>query len=150
MKTLRLGNSIKATAIGVVAVLLFAIAVVTTVSLKPTSAQSTTPVAELNRLAITKDRNLWTSTYDTLRRTSSYSWMDWSADGCSVDFEVNVVTGSRSNLFNTACLRHDLAWRTLAVIDDGDGDVWNQRNRLAADRKFLSDLEDICEDTYPV
>ena len=36
----------------------------------------------------------------------------------------------------------------MAVIDEGAGNVWNQRNRLAADRNFLADINDICEDTY--
>ena len=130
-----------------IAVIVLTIAAITTSVIGTTSAQPADPVTELNAIAINTDRNVWTSTYDTLRTTSSYSWMDWSVDGCSVPPAADAATLGRSGQFETACERHDLAWRTLAVIDDGD--VWNQRNRLVADKKFHSDMIDVCQDAYP-
>ena len=48
-----------------------------------------------------------------------------------------------------ACLRHDLTWRTLPVIDDGTGRVWNERNRWVADEKFRDDSLGACAYWYP-
>ena len=119
----------------------------------PAEAQTLTrtgQIAYLNQLGMNLDRNAWTTTYEQLYGQQTYEWMDWSADGCSVPSFADYATGFRSGQFETACERHDLSWRTLAVIDDGIGSVWNQRNRLAADRKFRRDMDDICVDEYPI
>ena len=79
--------------------------------------------------------------YGYLRRDGRYYWMDWSQDGCSIP-----VPSSWTTLFLPGCLRHDLAWRTLPVIDDDTGRVWNERNRQIADDKFLEDNRDSCSD----
>ena len=96
---------------------------------------------ELNRLA-----NLpyaeWRSSYNDLRQSADYQWMDWSQDGCS-----------GPNLwyhddFYYGCLRHDLSWRTLAVIDRSTGRVWNERNRYAADLRFKKDNIAYCDQRH--
>ena len=46
------------------------------------------------------------------------------------------------------CLRHDFTWRTLAVIDQGTGRIWNQRNRWVADKTFQLDAFAGCNATY--
>ena len=74
--------------------------------------------------------------YDDLRTDPRYYWADWSQDGCSSpDWVPDFFTMD----YPEACLRHDLTWRTLPVIDDGTRRVWNERNRWVADEKFRDD-----------
>ena len=42
-----------------------------------------------------------------------------------------------------------MTWRTLPIIDDGDGRIWNERNRWIADQKFLQDAYDVCNTDFP-
>ena len=42
-----------------------------------------------------------------------------------------------------------MMWRTLPFLDQGGGLIWNERNRLAADKKLETDLEYICQRDYP-
>ena len=132
------------------AIFALALLLITGLQTVSTSAHTSSQISKLNTVAIATDRNSWTTNYDTLRANTAYSWMDWSVDGCSLPPGADQATLGRSGQFETGCERHDLAWRTLAAIDEGDGDVWNQRNRLVADKKFHSDLNDICNDRYPV
>ena len=88
----------------------------------------------------------WGNQYDDLRTDPRYYWADWSQDGCSSPWWVpDVFTDD----YPEACLRHDLTWRTLPVIDAGTGMVWNERNRYIADAKFLSDSLGACSHYYP-
>ena len=45
--------------------------------------------------------------------------------------------------FYYGCLRHDFMWRTMAVLDQATGRVWNERNRYVADQMFLTDHQTI-------
>ena len=87
----------------------------------------------------------WTSTntnigYSKHRNLAANAWMDWSEDGCSVPSD---LTPYRTNFYN-GCLRHDFMWRTMAVLDQATGRVWNERNRFVADQKFLVDHQVYC------
>ena len=46
--------------------------------------------------------------------------------------------------FYYGCLRHDFMWRTMAVLDQATGRVWNERNRFVADQMFLTDHQIYC------
>lgn len=71
-----------------------------------------------------------------------YSYMDWSTDGCSAP-----LLGNGMWDFYFACARHDLSWRNLKRISrDFDPDVWNGRNKNAADLQFRDDLHARCGD----
>lgn len=90
----------------------------------------------------------WQSGYHstTIRQNPSYSWMDWSQDGCSAG-----ALGFRK-AFLYGCLRHDFSWRTMAVLEGIDGvrgRIWNERNRHVADVKFKNDNFASCEEIYP-
>ena len=88
----------------------------------------------------------WGVRYDDLRTDPRYYWADWSQDGCSSpDWVPDFFTMD----YPEACLRHDLTWRTLPVIDDGTGRVWNERNRWVADEKFRDDSLGACAYWYP-
>lgn len=91
----------------------------------------------------------WGAQYDRLRMDARYYWMDWSQDGCSVPGP-RILGTKWSALFLPGCLRHDMTWRTLPVIDDDTGLVWNQRNRYVADQQFLADNRESCRETYVV
>jgi hypothetical protein len=71
--------------------------------------------------------------------------MDWSQDACSTP---KFVPNWYNDDFNGGCLRHDLMWRSLAVADAGTGRVWNERNRLVADRGFRADNYAACAELY--
>lgn len=108
-----------------------------------TTTELTTKTNQLNAL-VTLSYTQWRSQYDTLRKNSGHNWMDWSQDGCSAHFV------GYGNEFKYGCLRHDLSWRTLPVIDGATGRVWNERNRYAADRKFSADNTAYCDYVYPL
>ena len=86
----------------------------------------------------------WTSTntnigYSKHRNLAANAWMDWSEDGCSVPSELIPYRTK----FYYGCLRHDFMWRTMAVLDQATGRVWNERNRFVADQMFLTDHQSI-------
>ena len=87
----------------------------------------------------------WTTTYDdTLRVASDNQWMDWSQDECSAP-----LGGlGYASAFRMGCLRHDMTYRTLAVIDRATGRVWNERNRYRADKQILNDTSAYCTSRY--
>ena len=80
----------------------------------------------------------WSSTgnYESLRDSTTYEWMDWSQDRCSSPPGLDL---GYDEDFHLGCLRHDLMWRSMAIADNGRGRVWNERNRLFADKKFQQD-----------
>ena len=71
--------------------------------------------------------------------------MDWSEDGCSSPPGLDL---GYADDFHLGCLGHDLMWRSMAVADNGGGRVWNERNRLFADKKFQQDHLDYCAAEY--
>ena len=87
----------------------------------------------------------WFLRYDDLRTDSRYGWMDWSNDECSAP---PPIPRWFVRDFLPVCLRHDLTWRSLPIIDDETGRVWNERNRYVADRQFRDDTRGICRDLY--
>lgn len=87
----------------------------------------------------------WRTSYTSLRENPTYNWMDWSQDGCS---GINPV-GYHSK-FHHGCLRHDLSWRTLPIIDSATGRIWNERNRYIADSQFKTDAFAYCDEAYPL
>ncbi len=50
--------------------------------------------------------------------------------------------------FYYGCLRHDFMWRTMAVLNQATGRVWNERNRYVADQMFLTDHQVYCALDY--
>ena len=80
----------------------------------------------------------WLATYETKKANAGNAWMDWSTDDCSGP------SAGFHDEFRVACWRHDLSWRTLPVIDEASGRVWNERNRYAADQRFLMDARAQC------
>ena len=106
---------------------------------RPVEAQSADRMAEMNLLAFRTSSFVFEDRLHNYLASAEYSWMDWSNDNCSAPWLplVKLVTYvDEEDLFRPGCDRHDWAWRTLAVLDDGSGLVWNQRNRLAADERF--------------
>lgn len=87
----------------------------------------------------------WQTSYTSLRKNPTYNWMDWSQDGCS---GINPI-GYHSK-FHHGCLRHDLSWRTLPIIDAATGRIWNERNRYIADSQFKTDAFAYCDEAYPL
>ena len=83
--------------------------------------------------------------YGGLRDGSTYDWMDWSHDGCSGPDFAHLGYGQA---FLLGCLRHDVLWRSMAVADNADGSVWNERNRLFADTMFKEDHQAYCAANY--
>ena len=92
---------------------------------------------------VSLDYPTWEARYDRLRKGIANNWMDWSQDGCS-----GPSGTPYQSRFKFGCLRHDLSWRTLAVIDGGSGRVWNERNRYAADKRLSTDNRDYCNETF--
>ena len=82
-----------------------------------TTAELQADVNLLNQLMEDLSYSDWTAQYDTLRRSTTYEDMDWSQDECSVP---DIAGRSRKDLFLSGCLRHDMTWRSLAVIDAGE------------------------------
>ena len=71
---------------------------------------------------------------------TAYATFDWSTDGCS-------VVGSGPYNFSKACWRHDFAYRNLKRIEAATGgDMWNERNKYVADKRFQYDLKDRCSE----
>ena len=103
------------------------------------TTEMTERVGSLNDLVFDLSFADWKLVYNSLKQYHNYDWMDWSTDGCSGP------SGGRHSEFAIACVRHDLSWRTLAVIDEASGQVWNERNRFAADKQFARDTAEICE-----
>ena len=89
---------------------------------------------------------VWEDQYDSLRRELAYRWVDWSQDECSSPWIVRVLQFDDN--FQYGCRRHDMMWRTLPAIDNGTGKVWNERNRLAADRTFQADNLAACAEDF--
>ena len=87
----------------------------------------------------------WVSQYDANRKSSRYQRFDWSQDHCSLPLNLDP---SYAELFRMACLRHDFMWRTLAVVDQATGRVWNERNRYRADRQIERDAHASCRDKF--
>ncbi len=130
--------------------LLVAIAVVATASTAvasyssqgtalPTTAELTTNKDSLNGIVFDMSYDSWSTMYQSLKQSDQYDWMDWSTDNCSGP------DVGRHDTFQHPCLRHDLSWRNLALIDQATGRVWNERNRYAANKQFLWDMEDACD-----
>ena len=97
----------------------------------------------------------WESQYDVMRRQVVHNWVDWSQDGCSAPWiatalaEITTSVADYNEVFHYGCLRHDMMWRMLPIVDGGTGRIWNERNRLAADEKFKDDSIDACTAAYP-
>ena len=97
----------------------------------------------------------WESQYNVLRRQVVHNWVDWSQDGCSAPWiatalaEITTSVADYNEVFHYGCLRHDMMWRTLPIVDGGTGRIWNERNRVVADEKFRSDNNDTCYVDYP-
>ena len=132
-------SALLASALMVLAIILYTSDPMTTEASVDTSELDT--INELYDLSTTS----WSLRYDDLRTDSQYGWMDRSNDGCSAPPPIPrwFVRDSLS-----PCLRHDMTWRTLPIIDDETGRVWNERNRYVADRQFRSDTRGICRDLY--
>lgn len=128
---------------------LLAIAVALTLPWDGAGAVNIMPTDTQDKLNILHGltRVKWQADYDTLRMDPQYNFVDWSQDNCSSPW---YVPGIYDGVFEYGCLRHDMMWRTLPVTDAGTGKVWNERNRLAADRKFRSDNYDACNTRYPI
>ena len=142
----------KILAISIAVVLLLAVATARTTSgatsgiiVDPSTLSELQPqLQHLNNLVL-KDYIEWADGYDTLRTEDPrYQFVDWSHDNCSTPFNINVPFGYKQK-FRYACLKHDMMWRTLAVMDGATGRVWNERNRSAADTRFKKDTWDYCE-----
>ena len=88
----------------------------------------------------------WEYRYDRNRKNTRYQDFDWSQDHCSLPYNINP---EYVNSLRMVCLRHDFMWRTLAVVDEGTGRVWNERNRYRADRQFQSDGHAVCLVPFP-
>ena len=134
---------------------LIAVAVLVAVSvgvMKPAEAQSAPTTTELQEQADLLDRLLlityhtWVSRYNANRTNDDFEHFDWSQDHCSVPLDLRPPY---RELFRMSCLRHDFMWRTLAVIDEGTGRMWNERNRYRADRQIESDTRAACLTEYP-
>ena len=85
--------------------------------------------------------------YSKHRNLAANAWMDWSEDGCSVPDLAARFAPYRTK-FYYGCLRHDFMWRTMAVLDQATGRVWNERNRYVADQMFLTDHQVYCTLDY--
>ncbi len=86
------------------------------VSSAPAQTVTSERIDELNTLR-ELPRATWTASYRTLRKDSTYNWVDWSQDGCSSPWYVPSIYDD----FQYGCLRHDMMWRTLPVADAGTG-----------------------------
>ncbi len=132
----------------------------------PTTAQAdiTTPISNLppatrmpvltiamNQINDIRDMAYsdWETEYQDTRVNPRYAWMDWSNDGCSGPDWAKGVKRYADTAYTAACLRHDYTWRTLAVIDQGTGRIWNERNRWVADETFQKDAYRGCDAAYP-
>ncbi len=74
-----------------------------------------------------------------------YASFDWTTDGCS-----SGPIGASPYNFTQACWRHDFSYRNLKRIEAQTGaDMWNERNKYVADRRFQVDLKRRC-DTFNV
>ena len=110
---------------------------------------------QLNFLVLDYSYFNWTLFYKTQRQKTSYEWMDWSTDNCSVPQEATLIPriDYYKDHFLYPCLRHDLSWRSLAALEasyTGSGDplsgyVWNEHNRFIVDRQFHKDMLSKCE-----
>ena len=111
-------------------------------TLTPTQLQSR--LNTFNHL-VTLDYISWKAGYETNHRASQHDFMDWSQDSCSTPADVPVPF---KEAFEYACLKHDFMWRTLAAMDQGNGRVWNERNRSFSDQQFRTDINFYCEHVY--
>ena len=127
------------------AVIGWGVMLINTPSVEATPTQSTM-TRHLTAVATMSYAN-WSRTgnYALLRDSTTYEWMDWSQDGCSSPPGLDL---GYADDFHLGCLRHDLMWRSMAVADNGRGRVWNERNRLFADKKFQQDHLDYCAAEY--
>lgn len=74
-----------------------------------------------------------------------YAGFDWTTDGCS-----SGPLGDSPYKFTEACWRHDFSYRNLKRIEaETRADMWNERNKYVADRRFQDDMKRRCE-TYNV
>ena len=91
----------------------------------------------------------WSSSggYDLLRKNPRYRKIAWAQDGCSAP--IGIAADVLNAIMLHGCLRHDMGWRTLSVIDRTKGRVWNERNRYRADLQFKSDGTTSCGILYP-
>lgn len=72
---------------------------------------------------------------------TAYAQFDWSSDGCS-----SGPFGSTPYDFSQACWRHDFSYRNLKRVEaQTGGDMWNERNKYVADRRFQDDMHRRCE-----
>ena len=108
----------------------------------PTTLELENDVSALNGIVFDISYDSWMTMYQSLKQNDDYDQIDWSTDECS-----GPDTGLHDT-FRYACLRHDLSWRNLALIDLATGRVWNERNRYAADRQLYDDMKDSCDDAF--
>ena len=114
-----------------------------------TNAQLQSEVNVLNEL-INMDYSVWAAPgkYDQLRKNRRYRKIAWAQDGCSAPYQT--IADVLDSIILPVCLRHDMTWRSLAVIDRATGKVWNERNRYKADTQFRDDANGVCATRYPV
>ena len=122
-----------------------------TTAINPSPAEATTTSQLQTKVDVLNSHvalsySAWVNSYATLRNDNAKQWMDWSQDGCSAP----VGGVGFSTIFHMGCLRHDHMWRSMAVIDQATGRVWNERNRYRADKKFLEDNERTCALKHPM
>ena len=139
--------TIRASIIAVVTML----TLVFTTAINPSPAEATTTSQLQTKVDVLNSHvalsySAWVNSYATLRNDNAKQWMDWSQDGCSAP----VGGVGFSTIFHMGCLRHDHMWRSMAVIDQATGRVWNERNRYRADKKFLEDNERTCALKHPM
>ncbi len=83
-------------------------------------------------------------TFESLHQhpeTTSYTYMDWSTDGCSAG-----PLGGSPYHFDEACFRHDFSWRNLKRISSDSGhQLFTERNKYVADQRFLTDMKHKCD-----
>ncbi len=89
-----------------------------------TNAQLQSEVNVLNEL-INMDYSVWAAPgkYDQLRKNRRYRKIAWAQDGCSAPYQT--IADVLDSIILPVCLRHDMTWRSLAVIDRATGKVWN-------------------------
>ena len=105
----------------------------------------TTRLASLNDIRLMRV-GAWEEQYDDLRQSVTHNWVDWSQDECSSPWYQPIQF--YDPVFKWGCLRHDMMWRTLPVLDGGTGRIWNERNRIIADQQFRTDNQDVCSIRY--
>lgn len=84
---------------------------------------------------------LWSGDRQLDSAAAKGRWFDVSTDGCS-----SAPDAGPHFDFRAACVRHDLAWRNLRLLDRRHGTRLDTvTNRLRANRRFLADMHRDCD-----